>query len=170
MRAKPKGEVASDQFDVRTLGVVLARPVGLRLRQCLWSCFGGRYIFCRCHNSPTCRVQCVGPNGRVYVHLALWFLNHYSGTLEVSVAGKLVFGKALGQSQMRLTILVQNVCDPTQFELATVRPFRSLPAMGVYPRRFSVLILRERTLEAYSCQPRGGICMTLLTLENQISM
>ena len=33
MKAKPKGEVASYQLDVSPLGVVLARSVGLRLRQ-----------------------------------------------------------------------------------------------------------------------------------------
>ena len=51
-----------------------------------------------------------------YVDLALWFLSHYSGTLEVSVAGQLIFRKALGQSHSRLTVLVRKLYDPTQFE------------------------------------------------------
>lgn len=44
--------------------------------------------------------------------ILLWLMAHFDGTIELSIAGKVVYEKAFGNAKIRVTILVRETCDP----------------------------------------------------------
>ncbi|KAL6722205.1 hypothetical protein ACLMJK_001312 [Lecanora helva] len=49
--------------------------------------------------------------GRFHGDIFVWLISHFDGVLELSVAGRIIYDKALGEAKARVTMIVREICD-----------------------------------------------------------